>query len=376
MCLHQFCCQSSAHAWDHHGNWCYYCSWWCHHYNWWCRKHSCIDLEGKLICCNKVACFYDNKFSTSITHNYISVTHENIDATTTTQQQQKNMLLVKVFYQKIISLKQVLGYNPAKWQATEIFKQVKCMVIHRIMLSPGTRIQYKSLENPHKSYIFSQVNSRGCSSDLHWFAQLSCIISELFADHWEPLKNHFRMVCKSPRIALESFQNCLRITKNHLTIISEWFTNHQESLQNGSWITENHQELLENYFRMLCKSPRIIAEWFVNYQESFQNGTENCSRIISECFANHSRIISEWFVNHRESLENHLVWFSPGMKWWSSAFEPRTDGCITGHYLRQLHLAFRTFTSESGLKIGSEYSLLGPRTCGTQLRLQGASAGD
>ena len=24
----------------------------------------CIDLEGKLMCCRKVACFYDNKFST------------------------------------------------------------------------------------------------------------------------------------------------------------------------------------------------------------------------------------------------------------------------------------------------------------------------
>ena len=39
----------------------------------------CIDLEGKLICCKKVACFEDNKFSTS--NLFSGITHGNIDAT-------------------------------------------------------------------------------------------------------------------------------------------------------------------------------------------------------------------------------------------------------------------------------------------------------
>ena len=48
--------------------------------------HSiCIDLEGKLMCCNKVACFYDNKFSTS--NLFSGITDGNIDATIITQQQ-------------------------------------------------------------------------------------------------------------------------------------------------------------------------------------------------------------------------------------------------------------------------------------------------
>ena len=45
----------------------------------------CIVLEGKLMHCNKVACFYDNKFSTS--HFFSGITHGNIDATITTWQQ-------------------------------------------------------------------------------------------------------------------------------------------------------------------------------------------------------------------------------------------------------------------------------------------------
>ena len=42
---------------------------------------NCIDLEGKLMCCNKVTCFYDNKFSTSNLFSGI------IDATIIKQQQ-------------------------------------------------------------------------------------------------------------------------------------------------------------------------------------------------------------------------------------------------------------------------------------------------
>ena len=45
---------------------------------------TCIDLEGKLMCFNKVACFYDNKFSTS--NLFSEITHGNIDATVITQQ--------------------------------------------------------------------------------------------------------------------------------------------------------------------------------------------------------------------------------------------------------------------------------------------------
>ena len=72
----------------------------------------CIDLEGKHICCKKVACFEDNKFSTS--NLFSGITHGNIDATIITQQP-KNMLLVKVsLYQKLFNQKQALGYNPAK----------------------------------------------------------------------------------------------------------------------------------------------------------------------------------------------------------------------------------------------------------------------
>ena len=44
----------------------------------------CIDLEGKLMCCKKVACFYNNKFSTS--NLFSGITHRNIDATIITQQ--------------------------------------------------------------------------------------------------------------------------------------------------------------------------------------------------------------------------------------------------------------------------------------------------
>ena len=47
-----------------------------------------IDLEGKLMCCKKSACFYDNKF---IFWNYIWIYRYNNYYTT------KNMLLVKVF---------------------------------------------------------------------------------------------------------------------------------------------------------------------------------------------------------------------------------------------------------------------------------------
>ena len=45
----------------------------------------CIDLEGKLMCCKKVACFYDNKFC--ISNLWSGITYGNIDATIITQQQ-------------------------------------------------------------------------------------------------------------------------------------------------------------------------------------------------------------------------------------------------------------------------------------------------
>ena len=46
----------------------------------------CIDLEGKL-CCKKVVCFYNNKFSTSDL--FSEITHGNIDATIITEQPKK-----------------------------------------------------------------------------------------------------------------------------------------------------------------------------------------------------------------------------------------------------------------------------------------------
>ena len=55
----------------------------------------CIDLEGKVMCCKEVACFYDNKFSAS--NLFSGITHGNIDATFIAQQP-KNMLLVKVSF--------------------------------------------------------------------------------------------------------------------------------------------------------------------------------------------------------------------------------------------------------------------------------------
>ena len=62
-----------------------------------------IDLEGKLMCCKKVVCFYDNKFSTLIL--FSGIIHGNIDITIITQEP-KIMLLVKVsLYQKVISSK-------------------------------------------------------------------------------------------------------------------------------------------------------------------------------------------------------------------------------------------------------------------------------
>ena len=42
-----------------------------------------IVLEGKLMCCDKVACFYDNKFSTS--YLFSGITHGSVDATIITQ---------------------------------------------------------------------------------------------------------------------------------------------------------------------------------------------------------------------------------------------------------------------------------------------------
>ena len=63
----------------------------------------CIDLEGKLMCCNKVAYSYDNcNFSTS--NLFSGITHGNIDATIITQQQ-NNAVGQTFFLPKIISLK-------------------------------------------------------------------------------------------------------------------------------------------------------------------------------------------------------------------------------------------------------------------------------
>ena len=45
----------------------------------------CIVLEGKPMCCHKVASFYDNKFSTS--NLFSAIACKNIDATIITQQQ-------------------------------------------------------------------------------------------------------------------------------------------------------------------------------------------------------------------------------------------------------------------------------------------------
>ena len=72
----------------------------------------CIILEGKLMCCNKAACFYGNKFSTS--NLFSGITDGNIDATIITQQP-KNILLIKIsLYQKNISLKTGSCCNHAK----------------------------------------------------------------------------------------------------------------------------------------------------------------------------------------------------------------------------------------------------------------------
>ena len=60
----------------------------------------CIDLEGKLMCCKIVPCFYDYKFSTS--NLFSRITHENIDATTLLHSNQKYAVGQSFFVPKII----------------------------------------------------------------------------------------------------------------------------------------------------------------------------------------------------------------------------------------------------------------------------------
>ena len=65
------------------------------------------------MCCKKVACFYDNQFSTS--NLFCRIKHGNIDATIITQQPKKYAVGQSFFIPKILfHQKQVLGYNPAK----------------------------------------------------------------------------------------------------------------------------------------------------------------------------------------------------------------------------------------------------------------------
>ena len=103
--------------WDHHSNWwCHHYNWWCHHWNWWCTTHNLHSFGRKTYVLQqscKVACFYDNKFSTSIL--FSRITHGNIDATIYYTSAKKYAVSQSFFVPKIISLKQVLGYNPAKW---------------------------------------------------------------------------------------------------------------------------------------------------------------------------------------------------------------------------------------------------------------------
>ena len=104
-----------------------------------------LDLEGKLTCCKKFVCFYDNKFSTSKL--FSGITHGNIDATIITQQ---NMLLVKVsLYQKLFHQKRVLGYNSAKWQATK-------ELVFKILLVVSTNLRMTdNFSRYSKSRMFS-----------------------------------------------------------------------------------------------------------------------------------------------------------------------------------------------------------------------------
>ena len=63
----------------------------------------CIVLEGKVMCCNKVGCFYDNKFSTS--NLFSGITYGNIDVTIITQQPKKYAVGQSFFIPKMSSLK-------------------------------------------------------------------------------------------------------------------------------------------------------------------------------------------------------------------------------------------------------------------------------
>ena len=121
---------------------------------------------------------------------------------------------------------------------------------------------------------------------------------------WEFFKN----ICKSPRITESQFQIDLRITENQWESISDLFKNHWESPR----ITENDQESIQTYLRTtknqfqtylrITKNHQgLISDWFENHWES----TKINFRLIWESL----RIVK----NHQESLRINfrLIWESP-----------------------------------------------------------------
>ena len=110
--------------WDHHGNW------WCYHCNWWCNTHNLHRFGGKLMCClflgQKILHF---KFIFLELHVEILIQqllHSNQKLCCWS----KFLSTKKLFHQK-----QVLGYNPAKWQATEeLILTIRVFRIHNLHL--------------------------------------------------------------------------------------------------------------------------------------------------------------------------------------------------------------------------------------------------
>ena len=133
-------------------------------------------------------------------------------------------------------------------------------------------VQCKSLENPHESYMFCEINSSPFSpcmicedswgfSMIHESFKNSSQITEICP------QNHFRMVCRSPRfveIHPRIISECLQITENCPRIISVWFANHPRII--SKWFA-NNWKLPHNHFRVVCESPWVTE----NHQKSHKN---------------------------------------------------------------------------------------------------------
>ena len=123
----------------------------------------CIVLEGKVMYCNKVTCFYNNKFSTS--NLFSGITHGNIDATIITQQQ-KNMLLVSFFIPKIISLKAGSWLQSCKMTGHEGTRSMQ----HISHINPCSYETQTGL-----SYEVTCVTNCKMSINLRNFAMVTCL---------------------------------------------------------------------------------------------------------------------------------------------------------------------------------------------------------